>query len=54
MWDAGLDEEQSGIEIVDRNISNLRYTNDTILIAESKEQLKGLMMKVKGESEKLA
>ena len=49
MWDAGLDEEQSGIEIVDRNISNLRYADDTTLMTETEQ---GLKMKVKEESEK--
>ena len=49
MWDADLDEEQSGIEIVDRNISNLRYADDTTLMTETEQ---GLKMKVKEESEK--
>ena len=52
MRSAGLDEEQAGIKIVGRNINNLRYANDTILLAESKEELKSLLMKVKEESEK--
>ena len=48
----GLDEAQAGIKIAGRNISNLRYADDTTLMAESKEELKGLLMKVKEESEK--
>ena len=51
---AGLDETQAGIKIAGRNISNLRYADDTTLVAESKEELKSLLMKVKEESEKLA
>ena len=54
MQNAGLDETQAGIEIAGRNINNLRYADDTILIAESKEELKSLLMKAKEESEKLA
>ena len=54
MWNARLDEAQTGIKIARRNINNLRYANDTILTAESKEELKNLLMKVKEESEKLA
>ena len=54
MWNAGLDKAQDGIKIAGRNINNLRYANDTTLMAESKEQLKRLLMKVKQESEKLA
>ena len=54
MWNAGLDEAQAGIKIAGRNINNLIYEDDTILIPESKEELKGLLMKVKEESEKLA
>ena len=50
-WDAGLDEAQAGIKIAGRNISNLKYANDTTLMAESKE-LKSLLMKMKEESEK--
>ena len=50
----GLDESQAGIKIAGRNISNLRYANDTTLMAESKEELKSLLMKVKEESEKAA
>jgi len=49
---ARLDEAQAGIKIAGRNINNLRYADDTILMAESKEELKSLMMKVKEESEK--
>ena len=52
MWNAGLDEAQARIKIVWRNINNLRYTDDTTLIAESQEELKSLLMKVKEESEK--
>ena len=54
MRNAGLEEAQAGIRIARRNMNNLRYTDDTILMAESKEELKSLMMKVKEESEKLA
>ena len=53
MWNARLDEAQSGIKIAGRNINNLRYTEDTTLRAESKEELKSLLMKVEGESEKV-
>ena len=52
MWNAGLDEAQAGIKISERNISNLRYALDTTLTAESKEELKSLMMTVKEESKK--
>ena len=52
MWNAGLDESQAGIKIAGRNINNLRYTDDTTLRAESKEEQKNLLMKVKEESEK--
>ena len=52
MWDAGLDESQAGIKIARRNINNLRYADDTTLMAESWEELKSLLMKVKEESEK--
>ena len=52
MWNAGLDEAQAGIKIAGRNINNLRYADDTTLIAESEEELKSLLMKVKEESEK--
>ena len=51
MWNAGLDEAQAGIKIAGRNINNLRYADDTTLMAESKEELKSLLMKVKEESE---
>ena len=50
---AGLDEAQAGIEIARRNINNLRYSDDTTLMAESEEELKSLLMKVKEESEKV-
>ena len=53
MRNAGLDEEQAGIKISGRNISNLRYAEDTTLMAESEEELKSLLMKVKEESEKV-
>ena len=49
----GLDEAQAGIKIAGRNINNLRYTDDTTIMAESKEELKSLLMKVKEESEKV-
>ena len=52
MWNAGLEEAQAGIKIARGNINNLRYTDDTILMAESEEELKSLLMKVKEESEK--
>ena len=52
MRNAGLEETQAGIKIAGRNISNLRYADDTILMAESKEELKNLLIKVKQESEK--
>ena len=52
MRNAGLDEAQPGIKIAGRNISNLRYSDDTTFMAESKEELKTLLMKVKEESEK--
>ena len=54
MWNVRLDEAQTGIKIARRNISTLRYADDTTLMAESKEELKSLLMKVKEESEKLA
>ena len=54
MRNAGLEEAQAGIERAGRNINNLRYTDDTTLITESKEKLKSLLMKMKEESEKLA
>ena len=53
MRNAGLDEAQTGIKIARRNISNLRYTNETTLMAESKEKLRSLLMKVKEETEKV-
>ena len=53
MRNAGLDEAQAGIKIARRNISNLRYADDTILMAEIEEELKSLLMKVKEESEKV-
>ena len=52
MWNIGLDESQSGIKISRRNINNLRYANDTILMAENVEKLNSLLMRVKEESEK--
>ena len=52
MRNTGLDEPQAGIKIAGRNINNLRYTDDTTLMAESEEELKSLLMKVKEESEK--
>ena len=51
MRNVGLDEAQTGIKIAGRNINNLRYADDTILMAESEEELKNLLMKVKEESE---
>ena len=54
MRNAGLEEAQAGIKIAGRNINNLRYADDTTLMAESVEELKSLLMKVKEESEKLA
>ena len=53
MRNAGLDEAQAGIKIAGRNINNLRYADDTILMAESEEELKSLLMKVKEENEKV-
>ena len=53
MWNAGLDEAQAGIKIAGRNLNNLRYADDTTLMAESEEELKSLLMKVKEESEKV-
>ena len=53
MWNAGLDEAQAGIKIAGRNINNLRYTDDTTLMAESEKELKNLCMKEKEESEKV-
>ena len=54
MKNAGLDEAEAGIEIAGRNINNLRYADDITLMAESEEELKSLLMKVKQESGKLA
>ena len=53
MWNAGLDEAQGRINIAERNINNIRYADDTTLKAESEEELKSLLMKVKQESEKV-
>ena len=53
MWNGRLDEAQTGINIAGRNINNLRYADDTIRMAESEEELKSLLMKVKEESEKV-
>ena len=53
IWNAGLDEAQAGIKIGGRNINNLRYADDTTLMAESEEELKNFLMKVKEESEKV-
>ena len=53
MRNAGLEESQAGIKIAGRNINNLRYADDTTLVAESEEELKSLLMKVKEESEKV-
>ena len=53
MWNAGLHEAQAGIKIAARNINNLRYADDITLVAESKEELKSLLMKVKEKSEKV-
>ena len=52
MWNARLDESQAGIKIAGRNVNNFRYADDTILMAESEEELKSLSMSVKKESEK--
>ena len=54
MWNAGLQESQAGIKIAKRNINNLRYADDTTLMAESKEELKSFLMIVKEDSEKVA
>ena len=54
MWNARLDEAQAGIKIAGRKINNLRYADDTTLMAESEEELKSLLMKVKEESEKVS
>ena len=53
MWNAELDEAQAGIKVARRNLNNLRYADDTTLMAESEEELKSLLMKVKEESEKV-
>ena len=53
MWNAGLGEAQAGIKVVRRNINNLRYADDTTLMAESEEELKSLLMKVKEERKKV-
>ena len=53
MRNAGLDEAEAGIKTVGRNVNNLRYTDDTTLMAESEEELKSLLMKVKDEREKV-
>ena len=53
MWNAGLDEAQAGIKITRRNTSNLRHADDTTFMAESEEELKNLLMKLKEESEKV-
>ena len=53
MWNAWLDESQDGIKTARRNINNLRYADDTTLMAESEEELKSLLMKVKEENEKV-
>ena len=54
MWNAGLDESQAGIKTAERNINNLRHADDTTVMAESEEELKSPLKKVKEESEKLA
>ena len=51
MWNSRLDKAQAGIKIVERNINNLRYADDTTLMAESEEELKSILIKVKEESE---
>ena len=53
-WEAGLEEAQAGIKIAGKNINNLRYADDTTLMAESEAELKSLLMKVKEESKKVA
>ena len=52
MWNAGLDESHAGIKVAERNINNLRYADDTTLMAENKEELKSFLMRVKAENEK--
>ena len=54
MWNARLDDAQAGINVAGRNINNLRYADDTTLMAESEEELKSLLMKVKEDSEKVS
>ena len=54
MWNAGLNEAWAGIKIAGRNINNLRYADDTIIMEESEKELKNLLMKVKKESQNLA
>ena len=54
MWNAKLDETQAGVKIARRNINNLKYADDTILVIENEEEMKSLLMKVKEESEKVA
>ena len=54
MWNAGLDEAQTGIKVSGRNINNFKYGDGTTLMAESEEELKSILMKMKEESEKLA
>ena len=53
MWNVGMDEAQAGIKIAGRNINNLRYADDTTLMAENEEERKSLLMKVREESEKV-
>ena len=53
MWNVSLDESQAGIKIAGRNVNNLRYADDTTLMAETEEELKNLLMKVQEESEKV-
>ena len=53
MWNAGLNEAKAGIKIARRNIKNLKYADDTTFMAESEEELKSLLIKMKGESEKV-
>ena len=53
MWNAGLDDSEAEIKIARRNINNLRYAGDTTLMAESEEEIKGLLMKVEEKSEKV-
>ena len=54
MWNAGLDESQTGIKIARKNVNNLRYADDTTLMAESEEELKNFLIRVKEKSENLA